>query len=188
METMKYYNKYYVEGLESKNVSHDFLRVIAAYSEAFSLVYFRYKEDEKLKKSTSEMKKKLSPFQLKAQNVTEWPNTQILGNDGGHIYRMVTYRTDMDMIPILEEADTVYDWDYPQYPMDPCFYKDGYAWFVVTSHEYFSILYLGEEGSFPLISDLEGVGVTLIPQGRVAETELLYNLRTWTQLMLRRYN
>lgn len=170
---MNYYKKYYVDGLEDKKVSQIFLRAIAAYSDAFSLVYFRYKEDEKLKRSTRKMKEMLNPFKIKSENVLEWPNT--ISMDEKHIYRMVTYRVDMDIIPALEEVDTVYDWDYPKYPMDPSFYKDGYAWFAVTSHEYFSVLYLGEEGSFPLASDLESLGVTLIPQGRVSEDKLFYN-------------
>lgn len=171
---MVYYNSYRVDGCESKEISQRFLRAILAYSDAFSLIYFRYREEEKFSERVSQIKKRLSPLELDSRDVTEWPGTKVK-NDQGHIYRMVTYRVSMDILPILEEVDTLWDWIYPVFPMDPCFYKRGYAWFEVSTHERWNTLYLLEDASFPLASDLESIGVSLTPGGKVVASKLFYN-------------
>ena len=150
------------------------MRVILAYSDAFSFIYFRYNEKEKLSRRASLIKKRLSPFELDSRDVTEWPGTKIL-NERNHIYRMVTYRVDFDVLPILEKVNTLWDWDYPKFPMDPCFYKKGYAWFVVTTHEHCNVLYMREDADFPIVDDLESLGVSLIPEKKVSASELFYN-------------
>ena len=169
---MNYYNSYFVDGCEKEETSHSFLSVILSYSDAFSLIYFRYRENEKLSKTASAIKKKLEPYKLFSQDVTEWPGTKTR-NERGHVYRMITYRADIDVLPVLEEVATLWDWDYPRYPMDPCFYKKGYAWFAVSTHEHWNKLFLMEDPSFPLASDLESIGVTLFP-GKTAKTSDLY--------------
>lgn len=172
---MIYYSSYYVDGCEDKKISHLFLRAILANSDAFSLVYFKYRENEKFSKGVSGMKKRLAPYKIDSRNVTEWPGTKILSNERNHFYRMETYRVDMDVLPALEEVDTIWDWDYPDYPMDPCFYKNGFVWFTVTAHEHLNTLYLKDSENFPLATDLESIGVSLIPRRKVGQAELFYN-------------
>ncbi len=171
---MVYYNNYSVVGCENKEISHRFLRVLLAYSDALSLIYFRYQTEEKFSSKVSQIKRRLSPFELDSRDVTEWPGTKVR-NDQGHLYRMITYQVNMNIVPILEEVDTLWDWDYPLFPMDPCFYKKGYAWFAVSTHERWNSLYLQETDSFPLASDLESIGVTLISRGKATAPELFYN-------------
>ncbi len=168
---MRYYNKFYVDGCEDSLISRDFLRAVLACSDAFSLVYFRYRENEKLSNSARQIKKDLSSFQLHSQYVSEWPGTKTQ-NDRNHLYRMVTYRADIDILPVIERVSTIWDWDYPQYPMDPSFYRNGYAWFVVTSHERMNTLYLEESNSVPSVMDLESLGLSLIPEGKTEEAKL----------------
>ena len=169
------YKSYYVDGCESKKISHLFLRAILANSDAFSLIYFKFRENEKFSKGVSGMKKRLAPYKIDSRDVTEWPGTKLLSNEQNHIYRMETYQVDMDVLPVLEEVDTIWDWDYPDYPMDPCFYKNGYVWFAVTAHEHANTLYLRDSENFPLAADLESIGVSLIPGRKVEQSALFCN-------------
>ncbi len=171
---MPIYSSFYVDGCENKDTFHIFTRAILACSDAFSLVYFRYFENEKPSKGASFIKKGLSSFKLNSRIVNQWPGTTILKNDRGHIYRMITYKADIDVIPIIETVDTLWDWCYPNYPMDPCFYKDGRAWFVTSTHERWNALYLNDN-MLKFVSDFESLGVTLVPKTKKEETELFYN-------------
>lgn len=152
---------YYVDGLEKPEISHRLFRVLVSYSDTFSLIYFRYKQNERPSKTTSTIKKELGPFQLNTRITLEWPGTKILGNQQGHIYRMVTYRSCFEVIPVLEKVNSLWDWDYPMYPMDPCFYKDGVAWFSSSTHEHWNKLCLWDDENYPLAADLESIGVIL---------------------------
>ena len=171
---MSYFYSYRVNGCEDKDTSHLFMRAILAYSDAFSLIYFKYRHEEELTEGVSKIKEKLAPFELDSRYVTVWPGTKII-NRRGNAYKMITYRIDYDVIPILEEVNTLWDWDYPQFPMDPCFYRKGRAWFAVSTHEHWNALYLKEDGNYPLVSDLESLGVSLEYVNQVAEVELFYN-------------
>ena len=175
---MEYYRRYYVEGLDDPGIYQEFLALLLAYSDAFSLIYFKYREGEKTKRTTKEIKNSLSPFKISAKNVSQWGGTITL-NQMDHVYRMVTYRIDrsriFDIVDVFESVGALYDWDYPKYPMDPCFYKDGYAWFEVCSHELMNTLYLKDEVGFPSASDIESIGARLFPDGKVDETKLFHH-------------
>ena len=68
---MNDYSSYYVDGCEEEKTSQLFLRVILSYSDAFSLIYFRYREDEALSKTASDIEKQLEPYMLFSQDVNE---------------------------------------------------------------------------------------------------------------------
>ena len=165
------YDTYYVDGCEDKDVSRRFLRAILAYSDAFSLIYVKHRQNEKVKSSTVEIKKGLSKFKLSSSTVTEWPGTKVW-NEQNYIYQMNIYRVDLSMLPVFEQVESLWDWDYPDYPMDPCFYKDGHAWFTVSTHEHWNKLYLRKSATYPLASDLESLGVSLVFRGKANESDL----------------
>jgi len=87
---------------------------------------------------------------------------------------MITYKAELDIIPIIETVDTLWDWYYPNYPMDPCFYKNGRAWFVTSTHERWNALYL-DNSMLHFVPDFESLGVTLIPRAKKEERERFYN-------------
>ncbi len=155
---------YYVDGCENKDVFQMFMKVLIGCSDSFSLIYFRYKENEKPKRGVSKIKKGLLPYRISSKKVDAWPGTKILENKQGHIYQMETYVADPNQIPIMEQVDTLWDWSYPRFPMDPCFYRDGHVWFLSTTHENINKLYL-EENSFPSADDLESIGLKLVLLG-----------------------
>ena len=175
---MNYYNRYFAEGLDNPEVYHSFLSLLFAYSDAFSLIYFKPRENGKTTETTREIKKRLSPFQISSEKVSQWPGT-ITMNQSGHVYRMITYKIDyskiFNIVDVLEQVNTLYDWNYPTYPEDLCFYKDGYAVFWSIVHEHMNELYLKED-SFPGIYDFESIGAKLISRGKVAETDLFHHI------------
>ena len=153
-----------------KSKYNDFLRYMLDNSDEFSLVYFKYKESEPTKKSTYEIKKRLSPYKISAKNVNVMPSMITL-NENGHIYRLTRYESSSEVEEILSSVDMLYDWDYPKYPMDLCFYKNGYCWFAVSSHEYWNAIYTNDN---EIINDLEKIGLEIEYYGETKENELFY--------------
>ena len=169
------YDCYYVEGCEKKDTWHLFQRVLLAYSDAFSLVYFKYQDNETQSVGVSQINEELSQYEMDERIVTEWPGTRHI--NGRYNYRMVTYRIDSSVFNVmdtLEKVDTLWDWDYPEYPMDICFYRNGIAWFATSAHEHWNALYLLTDGSFPLASDIDSIGIHLVFQHKVVEADIFH--------------
>lgn len=171
--------KYYVEGLEKKEIYKKFIRIMLCYSEAFSLVYFRYNERDKIKHSTKTIKKLLEPYKVYTKNVTQWPGT-VTKNNNNHIYRLSVYKSnnaDWSIINTLEKVNSIWNWDYPKYPMDLAFYRNGLAWFYSITHERINSLYLNEEDESRFLSlrDLESVGIKLVNETEVPNDNVFYD-------------
>lgn len=168
---MKAYN---VEELENREIYLSFLRYMLVQSDAFSLIYFRYSEKEKMKVSTREIKNLLTQFKMYSRDVNEWPGTITL-NDNHHIYRLVMYRATLEAKEALAKANSLFEWDYPKLPMDLCFYKNGYAWFAASSHEQWAELYVSDES---VVDDLKKMGVKLTFSRNIQEAMLFFEERT----------
>lgn len=143
---------YYVESLDDRATYIRFIDYMLARSAAFSVVYFKYHEAEKTKKSTLEIKKRLDPYKLWSRNVSKWPGTETM-NKSGHIYRLIIYKSDAAVSEFLKVVETLYEWDYPRYPMDLAFYRDGYAWFASSAHEGLNWLYTDDTTIVKQLSD-----------------------------------
>ena len=161
------FNCYYVDKCEQKDISQKFINAVFHYSDAFSLIYFQYEKGEKMKKSTRNIKNALNPYKLESRTVLEWPGTITM--DNRHIYRMITYRTDKNVLPILLSVDTIWDWNYSRYQWILHFIKMGTLGFMLL-HEHINQLYLREDNSFPSVDELESLGVKLIPDKSIDES------------------
>ena len=75
----------------------------------------------------------------------------------------------------LTKVDAIYDWDYPKYPMDLCFYRDGYAWFATSSHECWNALYTND---ISIIEELKTLGVSIFRDDDTDDENLFYDKRT----------
>ena len=173
--------QYYVEGIDNKDIYSKFVRIMLCYSEAFSLVYYRRSENERVKHSTKDIKKRLAPYKIYSKNVSQWPGT-VTRNLQNHIYQLCVYRSDnadWGVIDTLEKANSIWEWDYPKFPMDLAFYRKGYAWFSSTAHEHLNQLYLSEETekNFLTIRDLKGVGIELTYETEVDDSTVYYDER-----------
>lgn len=159
---------FYLENINNKESYCRFIDYMISNSDSFSLVYFKYKENEKTRNTVKEIKNLLAPYKIYSYNGNQWPGTVTL-NQNNHIYKIILYKTEPKCKEVLLKVDNIYDWDYPSYPMDLCFYKDGYAWFASCAHEHFANLFL--EDKFD-ISVFEKIGIKLhyecdIPQEKL---------------------
>lgn len=163
--------EYYVEEFKNKESYLAFIRYMLLNSDTFSLIYFKYIESEKTKKSVKEVKKALEHLKIYSCNTLKWPGTETTNNDH-HIYRMIIYNSLLDAEKVLNKVEQIYEWQYPQLPMDLCFYKNGYAWFASCAHENLNWLYTNE---ISVVEDLKTLGVDLFFRKDVDESILFYN-------------
>lgn len=143
-----------VDDVKTQEQYTKFIEYMLSYSEYFSFIYFRYSENEKMKKSAREIHDALKKFKVKSCFTNEWPGT--ISFDTTNFYKFVVYRSDVSVKEILCRYHRLFDWDYPQAPMDLCFYKNGYCCFSVTAHECDATLYTDDN---QLIFDLQQIGM-----------------------------
>ena len=169
---MEYYDVYYVEGCEDRELYQAMIGFAIALCDTLSLVYFKYKHNEKSSESVKAIKRALRKYAIKSENVLEWPLTET--RDTNHIYNMVIYSIpkDFTFVDVFDMVNTLWDWDYPEYPMDPCFYRNGKVFFATCTHERINELYLNSEGDSLSARDFEIIGLKLIYQGSVSEEQL----------------
>ncbi|MFQ6818169.1 MAG: hypothetical protein ACLRTI_03865 [Blautia sp.] len=148
--------EYYVDDFKNKKEYKKFIEYMLENSDFFSFIYFKEKENAPVKKSIRFFRSQLQKYKIYSKNTMEWPNTQTF--DTRHIYNMAFYYAKTECLDILCQVKCLYDWDYPDAPMDLCFYKDGYCWFAVTAHEGFSYLYTDD---LKVVKDLKKLGVNL---------------------------
>lgn len=134
---------YFLEEFKCKEDYVKFLNYMLLNSEIFSLVYFKYREDEPTKKSIKHIQELLKPFKLRGERTAKWPGTETY--DDKHIYKLVFYSSNQECLSVLSEVDNIFGWNYPIAPMDLCFYKDGYCWFSSISHEHMAFLYTDDD-------------------------------------------
>ena len=83
--------KYYLEDLNSKEQYCKFINYMVKNSDKFSLVYFKYSENEKVKSTAKEIGKLLKPYKIFSYNGNQWPSTVTL-NENNHIYKIYLYK------------------------------------------------------------------------------------------------
>ncbi len=161
---------YFLDHFASRKIYHGFISYIGAFSDAFSLVYFLYNRNEKPSKTVRRIDKALRPYEICSREVLRWPGTETK-NANGHIYRLKVYQPTFDSLEALEIVDSLWDWNYPNYPMDLCFYRNGYAWFASSVHEHWNALYTDDLAN---INDLASVGLSVTLCGTVDINALFY--------------
>lgn len=152
-------NEYWLEDFNNKENYLQFVEYMVEKSDAFSLVYFRYHKSEKIKSNVKEIKTLLRPFLIKSWYGTKWASMETL-NEKNHLYQIATYRSERETSKALGKARCIFDWDYPNYPMDLCFFKNGTAWFSSSSHERTAYLYTENQQAIKELEDL-GAKITL---------------------------
>ena len=162
---------YLVEPMKTKEIYKKFIKVMLERSDAFSLVYFKYRETEIPRRKVRITKKKLEDYLIYSHRGNEWPAMMTM-NEFGHIYEIALYRADPRAADALNIVNDVFDWDYPKYPMDLCFYKDGYGWFSCCSHEQYADINTDDA---TIIEELKAVGVELNYDGEIDESNLFFD-------------
>ena len=163
--------KYYINNFTTKEAYQAFIRYMLLNSDAFSFVYFKYRDSDRTKKSTKEIKDLLKPYKICARIVNEWPGTITL-NENGHIYRLVMYKACIEAEKALNKASQIYEWQYPEFPTDLCFYKNGYAWFASCAHENLNWFYTNEQS---VIDELTQLGVDIEYCSDIDDSKMFYD-------------
>ncbi len=163
-------NKYWLEDFKTKENYLQFIEYMVKKSDAFSLVYFRYHKSEKIKTNVKEIKEILRPFKIKSWYGTEWASMITL-NENNHIYQIVTYRSEPGVEKALGRASRVFEWHYPEFPMDLCFFQNGTAWFSSCAHEELGFLYTDDKKT---LQELQALGANLTLYDEVKPSSLFY--------------
>lgn len=145
-----------VESFVSPVTYKKFIKYMLENSEYFSLIYFKYKDSEKMKKSTRKIHDKLKKFKVCSKNTMKWPGTETF--DTQHFYKIVLYASNIECLDSISETEDIFNWNYPKFPMDLCFYRNGYCWFATSSHERMAVLYTD---SMEEIKELGTLGVDI---------------------------
>ena len=154
-----------------KDVAYEnLLKYSLEKSDAFMLVYFSYKPDERMKKIARKIHDGLRTYKIKKRYNPIWPNTRSL-NQFEHQYKIVFYRAEPASLDYLLLCSGLLDWEYPSYPMDLCFFKDGYCWFYTTPHEEYGYIYLEDENEMKI---LENLGVEFEYYDKLDNPDLFY--------------
>lgn len=148
--------EFFVEEFSSQESYRRFIKYMLSHSQLFSVIYFRYRENEPMKKRPKMLYEKLKKFKEYSITTSEWPGTITM--DDNHIYKLVYYRAEMECFDWLIQVPGLYEWDYPYAPMDLCFYRNGYCWFSLTAHERTACLYTDKEEE---IEELTALGAEL---------------------------
>jgi hypothetical protein len=93
---------------------------------------------------------------------TEWPGTRLMAGETARIY---WYRLDPSITDTIGSAvKKLYDWNSPDFPEDPAFYRhDGAVLLGTSSHERFSFLNLSEVEFFAFAEKVRDVKLSLSP-------------------------
>lgn len=143
----------------------NFIHYAIEHSDAFMLV--EYKSSEKTGKSYYQTFEELEKFQIKERgkenNIWKWPNMEAMYDElraeycepYDYIIRM--YRADMAVEKVLQKPKSLFNWNWPDYPMDLSFFKEGVCWFATTAHEKNAYIYTD---SNDLLQDLKQLGLS----------------------------
>ena len=163
-------NKYHFPEVSSPKQYRLLINALFSHSEAFSLIYFKHEERERDSRQVSHIKKKLSPYLLFSLHTNEMPS--LITWDNRHVYELNVYRAGIDAFPaidVLKKAASLWDWDYPKRPMDLCFFREGYAWFISSAHEKENSLYTDDPFTTRLFQDM---GLAVESRGTVPDDSL----------------
>ena len=101
-------------------------------SDYFMLVYCSY--GRPFKKKVKEIKEKLKPYLVKKRHNSVWPGTESY-SDRKYKFDICFYKTDINVISTILQAESLLKWEYPQYPEDICFFRKNKCWLFTVAHE-----------------------------------------------------
>jgi len=125
-------------------------------SDAFMFVICNYGGDSLFEERILPFIKELEPLLIKNRmNDPRWPGTE--ASEEIHRYKIHFYRSDPSALKTLLRPISLYNWQYPYFPEDLCFFRDGYCWFSTTAHEELSCIYVKDDQE---LNQLYDIGVT----------------------------
>lgn len=86
--------------------------------------------------------------------VTCWPGSKSWDNRFER--DIMFYRSDKSAIETLLRPTGLYQWQYPDYPEDICFFRNGYCWLTTSAHEGLAYIITNDKSEY---NKLESIGV-----------------------------
>lgn len=80
----------------------------------------------------------IEPFRIKIRHNPVWPSTKVGGTRRKSLvpdFDICVYRSCQEIKPFLLRVSRLYEWMYPYFPEDLCFFKEHKCWFYTCSHE-----------------------------------------------------
>ena len=71
---------YYLDEFKSKDEYAKFIEYMLKNSDFFSVIYFRYNEQEPLKRSVKQIRDELRKYKIYSKNTKEWPGKRWQGS------------------------------------------------------------------------------------------------------------
>lgn len=100
---------------------------------------------------------KLQPFLIKVRHKPEeWPSTKCGDNSGKINFDINLYKVCREVRAHLLEPEGLFHWQYPYFPEDLCFFKDGYCWLSTSAHERDASIYTNNKDD---VQELENMGL-----------------------------
>ncbi|WP_294360138.1 hypothetical protein [uncultured Clostridium sp.] len=98
--------------------------------------------DEKFNKGTECFLKKTERYLLKSRNNPIWPSNEPKYGSNVKEININVYKVCDEVKQYLMDPQGLFNWKYPNYPDDLCFFKDGYCWFNIVAHENIAFMHL----------------------------------------------
>jgi hypothetical protein len=108
------------------------------------------RDEDGLDESAQRVLLELLPFLISSGPSSEWPGTRLIG----HTATVMKYTFGTRMAEVMiESAATLYEWEEPRMPEDPCLFReDGSAWLTTIAHERIAYLTLSPEERLALLA------------------------------------
>lgn len=146
--------EYYLDEFRNRENYVKFIAYMLEHSDFFSVVFYRSRRTDPLKRSSREFKDSLRRYHLHSEETKKWPGTETRDES---CYMIAYYYSDPACLERLSKVDDIFEWYYPKAPMDLAFYRDGYCWMWVTAHEGLGAMFLEKEEA----EELKGMGANL---------------------------
>lgn len=156
--------EFFLDKFNDEQAYKRFIEYMLLHSDSFSLIHFKYRENESTKRSIKQILDSLKKYKISSKNTQKWPNTET--QDTKHFYKLILYHSDIQCLDTLAQVKDIYNWDYPNAPMDLCFYRGGYCWMAVTGHEQMAYLYTDNKNE---VEELQNLGAKLTLEGTAKE-------------------
>ena len=146
--------EYYLDEFRNRENYVNFIAYMLEHSDFFSLVFYRSRKTDPLKRSSREIKDSLRRYHLHSEKMKEWPGPEIRDDS---CCETAYYYSDPACLETLSKVDDIFEWYYPNAPANLAFYRDGYCWMWISVYEELGAMFLGEEEA----EELKELGVNL---------------------------
>ena len=103
--------------------------------DAFMFVCCNYYNSGIYKKEVKPFVKDFQPLAIKRRHDPQWPGTTTSDQGGKYKFNINFYRCDESAYDLLIKPGNIFGWEYPHYPENLCFFREGYVWLSTVAHE-----------------------------------------------------